>query len=66
MQANVIVLSFALNGTLLSTAEKAIILILFLYLLVVVFIGTMSVCLASQEGSYMILYYLFLLDALGE
>ena len=46
LQANVLVLSFALSGTLLSTAEMVIISLLFVYLLLVVFLGLMAVSLS--------------------
>lgn len=43
LQANVVVLSFAMNGELLSLAEKVIVLLLLFYLLTVVFVGSMAV-----------------------
>ena len=43
MQANIIVLAFAQKGNLLYTAEKVILPLLFVYLVVIVFLGTMAV-----------------------
>ena len=48
-QANVVALSFAFNGTLLSTPQKVIIPVVLAYLLVVIFLGSMSVS-EDQEG----------------
>lgn len=43
LQANLVVLSLAQNGTLISTAEKIILGLLLVYLLAVVFLGSMAV-----------------------
>ena len=56
-QANIVVLSFALNGSFLSTAEKVIVIVLFVYLLIVVFIGTMAVSLLQKIAVQTVRFY---------